>query len=88
MERWFDHAVRVLTVAAILWTANVIVSLQADNQVMLAKIEFMSQQIAELKSGVARRYTADDAARDFRAANERIQDHETRIRDLEKGLKP
>jgi hypothetical protein len=50
-----------------------------------SELKFVQQMLTELRSQVGTTYTTTEARRDREAMEQRISDHEHRLRQLEKG---
>lgn len=88
IERWFDHVVRALTVTAIVGGAYTLAGLQTQVAVLSTEVNALSQRMDDMRAASSDRYTATQARRDFVPIQDRINDHESRIRDLERLLPP
>ena len=84
MERWFDHIVRAITVAAIIGGTAMLLDMRGTQQIILERIGNNTERISDLRGLAADRYTNTDALRDLSSIREELRDHETRLRALER----
>ncbi|MCB1454034.1 MAG: hypothetical protein KDJ43_10335 [Rhizobiaceae bacterium] len=82
-ERWFDHAVRVMTVAAILSGATWLLDMRTSVAVIHSEIGQLRNQLGKLEGLSSDRYTGTEARRDLARVQDMISDHEARLRSLE-----
>ena len=82
-ERWFDHVVRALTVAAIISSAVWLTDMRSQIVGIQKDLGYLTQQIGELKGLTDDRYTGTQARRDLQRVIDALGDHETRLRALE-----
>lgn len=85
IERWFDHVVRALTVAAIVWGFVTISDLRTEQAVMTTQLIGMNDRLSDLRAASLDRYTSGDARRDLSPLIDRLSDHEGRLRILERA---
>lgn len=86
LERVVQHVIQALCVAAILGGFYILSELRSSNAVIRTELQTLKQQLADIKVASADRYTASQAQSDLSYLRERLQDHEDRVRSLEKSI--
>jgi hypothetical protein len=84
IERYAQHIVQAVTVAAIIGGAVAVVGMREDIAVMKNTMAIMKEQVSDLKAATADRYTATEARRERQPLIDAIADHEARIRLIER----
>lgn len=85
IERTVVHIVRTTTVAGIIGGYVALSDLKTSNAVLESQINALTVRIDDLKSLTSDRYTGSQALRDLQPVQERILDHEKRLRLIEQG---
>ncbi len=85
-ERVTMHVVQGLTVAGIVGGYMAFSNLQASTAVMQTKIEHLTVRIDDFRQLADDRYTSTQATRDIKPIIDRLVDHESRLRVLEKEV--
>lgn len=85
VERWIDHIVRAVTVVAIIGGFNMFSSMRTDLAVFATELRAVSARLDDMRDAAQDRYTGSDARRDITPLLDRLNDHEGRLRALERG---
>ena len=83
IERYAQHVVQAITVAAILWFAISINKLSISDSITQVKLDTLQARISDFGDRTQDRYTRTDAMDDLQRVTLRLSDFEQRIRKLE-----
>ena len=83
IERWAQHVVQAITVAAILWFAVSINQLSISDSITQVKLDTLQARLSDFGDMMQDRYTRTDAITDLQRVTLRLSDFEQRIRKLE-----
>lgn len=86
VERWAQHVVQAVTVAAIIGGGMMLSELKTAVAVMAQRQESMSVRFADFKIIMDDRYTGQQAAVAHSRIEDQLSDHEARLRVIEKEL--
>lgn len=82
-DRTLGYIVKTVTVTGIIGGYVALSDLKASNAALEAEIRALTVRIDDLKSLTSDRYTGSQALRDLQPLQERIVDHEKRLRLIE-----
>ena len=83
IERYAQHVVQAITVAAILWFAVSINKLSISDSITQVKLDTLQARISDFRNQAQDRYTRTQAMDDIQRVAVRLSDFEQRIRKLE-----
>lgn len=83
-ERMYDHITRAVTVAALLWMGSASLNTQKHVAVIQTEIKGIYKLIGSFDTLSSDRYTGSDARRELAPLVTKLEDHEQRLRRLER----
>jgi len=83
IERWAQHVVQAITVAAVVWFGVTLSSLKTSDAITQVKLDTLQQRIGDFSAQTSDTYTRTSAMADLKRVAERLADFEQRIRKLE-----
>lgn len=82
-EKWWQHVIQAITVAAVIWFAIGITELKTSDAITQVKLDTLQTRIGDFSQRTEDRYTKTEAMEDLRRVVARLSDFEQRIRELE-----
>ena len=86
IERYAQHIVQAVTVAAIIFGAKSLTELQTADAITQVKLDTLQARINDFSARTQDRYTGAQALKDRAEVDETLRDFETRLRVVEKHV--
>lgn len=83
LEKWAQHVIQTLSVAAIIWFGMTLSELKTQNAITQIKVVSIQERLSDMSLNVRDRYTKTEALNDINRTVDTLKDHELRLRKLE-----
>lgn len=83
-ERHMQTAIQIVLVGLVAWMGSTTQTTAVEVAELKAELRSLRREMIELKEQTRQTYTRSDAERDFGVRDRRLDDLETRMRDLER----